>query len=331
MFSFEVMSILRISELQKIFGDYVSGYNFPTSPQQLYEPVSYILGLGGKRIRPVLAMASYNLYLDEVSAALSAAMAIEVFHNFSLLHDDIMDKADLRRGELPVHLKYDENTAILSGDVMLIQAYTFLEAYETDYLSLIKLFSRTAIEVCEGQRMDMDFELISEVSITDYLRMIELKTSVLLGCAMQMGGILANTSPADQRHLYEFGRNMGIAFQIQDDLLDTFGEVAKVGKKIGGDIQQRKKTYLYLKALELLSASQSARLREIFSSKTELIAEEVTEVIDLFRTAHVKVHAEELMLVYHQLAISHLDAVAVPKERKQVLEQFTATLIQRDN
>ena len=317
----------NLNELQEIFESKLDAYKFPAEPASLYGPVNYILSIGGKRIRPILVLAAYNLYNDDVDYAFEAGMAIEVFHNFSLLHDDIMDAADLRRGQKTVHVKYDENTAILSGDVMLIFAYRFLEKYPDKLVELTKLFTDTSIEVCEGQRMDMDFETSSSVTIPGYLKMIELKTSVAIAASLAMGGVLSGASSNDVKHLYEFCRNMGIAFQIQDDLLDTFGTEELLGKKIGGDIVQKKKTYLYLKSLELLSEVQSDRLREIFDSETEVPVEEVK---DLFATAHVNIHAQELKLVYQQLAMSHLAAVGVDESRKVVLTNLAEKLLNRN-
>jgi geranylgeranyl diphosphate synthase type II len=320
------------TQLGNQFEEYLSTYQLPDNPSQLYEPLNYILAIGGKRIRPKLVLAAYNLYKEDVSFAFEAAMTVEFFHNFSLLHDDIMDDADLRRGKPSVHIKYDINSAILSGDVMLIYAYKFLEKYTGHNLKLFSLTTKTSIEVCEGQRMDMDFETRNDVAIEDYIRMIELKTSVLIGGALQMGAIIGGASEADQQHIYEFGRNIGIAFQIQDDLLDTFGTEALVGKKIGGDIRQKKKTYLYLKSLELLSESQTNRLKELYAVDGKMITEDqVEEVTALFRAAHVDVHCEELKLVYQQLAFSHLDTVSVSEDKKSVLRTFAEVLMGRES
>ena len=318
-----------IEDLQNLFNKKLDAYSFPSQPSALYKPVEYILSLGGKRLRPVMVMAAYNLYKDDVSYAFEAGMSIEVFHNFSLLHDDIMDEAELRRGQLTVHQLYDENTAILSGDVMLIYAYRFLEKYPDKLVALTKLFTDTSIEVCEGQRYDMDYEVQEEVSIMEYLKMIELKTSVAIAASLSMGGILADADAEDQKHLYEFGKNMGIAFQIQDDMLDAFGTEELLGKKIGGDIQQRKKTYLYLKSLELLSPTEANTLRDIFMNLNGTDSD-VERVMALYKIAHVDVHAHELKLVYQQLAESHLKAVKVPDERKSILIEFSKKLLDRD-
>ena len=319
-----------LSELQSLFEEQLSAFAFPTTPATLYEPMQYILSIGGKRIRPVLLLSAYNLFKEQVSEAFNAALAIEVFHNFSLLHDDIMDDADIRRGQPTVHIKYDENTAILSGDVMMIYAYKLLETYPDNFFALTQMFTDTSIGVCDGQRMDMDFETEKEVTIGDYLKMIELKTSVLIGAALGMGGILGGASSQDIKHLYEFGKNVGIAFQIQDDLLDTFGTEALLGKKIGGDIIQKKKTYLYLKALELLSKEESARLEKIFNDDSiEMDDNIVNEVKGLLKASHVSVHAQELKLVYQQLGLSHLAAVSVSEDKKQTLTGIAEYLLNR--
>jgi len=318
--------------LGEIFDSKLKAYKLPEEPANLYDPLRYILSIGGKRIRPKLVLAAYNLYKEDVENAFEAAMVVEFFHNFSLLHDDIMDDADMRRGKPSVHIKYDINAAILSGDVMLIYAYKFLEKYVDHTQLLYSLTTKTSIEVCEGQRYDMDYETRDIVTIDEYIRMIELKTSVLIGGALKMGSIIGDANANDQAHLYEFGRNIGIAFQIQDDLLDTFGTESLVGKKIGGDIRQKKKTYLYLKSLELLSQSQADRLRQLYAVGGGPISEEqVSEITSLFNAAHVDVHCDELKLVYQQLAFSHLDAVSVDSEKKSVLRTFAEDLLGRDS
>lgn len=318
-----------LTDLRTALEEYLKSYPFSEEPRNLYDPVRYILDLKAKRLRPLMAIAAYELYADNVQYAFDAALAVEVFHNFSLLHDDIMDDADTRRGHEAVHIKYDENTAILSGDAMMIMSYQFFEKYPAHFKELVTNFSKTALEVCEGQRMDMDFEVSDEVTIEAYLKMIELKTSVLVAEALRIGGVLGNATEADKEHLYQFGKNTGVAFQIQDDLLDTFGDASKVGKKIGGDIAQKKKTYLYLKSLELLDKESADRLRKIYQQE-QLSEEDVQEVISLKKKAHVNVHAEELKLVYHQLALSHLNAVSVDDSKKKVLKDFASDILNRE-
>jgi len=321
-----------LPELIKNFGDNLRQYSWPDSPKSLYDPVRYILDIGGKRIRPAMVLAGYNLYKDDLGEPFEAAMAVEVFHNFSLLHDDIMDDADLRRGKMATHIKFDVNAAILSGDVMLIYVYRLLEKYSLQLGSLMPLMTQTAIEVCEGQQLDIDFENSDDVSVDDYIKMITNKTAVLISCALQMGAIIGEASEEDQFHLYSFGKNLGIAFQIQDDWLDCFGEQAQVGKRIGGDILQNKKTYIYLKSLMLLSSAQADRLRLLYSDTLDIEEEaKIGEVLQLFRAAHVGVHCEELKLVYQQLAFSHLDAVTVSDDKKSVLRTFAEVLLGRES
>ena len=260
--------MLTLVELKNKFQDFLVDHPFPEDYPNLYVPASYIMRLGGKRVRPVLVLAVLDACRVGVEKGFSAAMAIELFHNFSLIHDDIMDDAVIRRGQTTVHEKWDTNTAILSGDVMLILAYQYLLDYGPEKSrQLLLLFNKTAREVCEGQRMDMDFEIQSDVEISSYIQMISFKTAVLLGCSLQMGGILAGMSDQEQSHIYSFGKNLGIAFQIQDDLIDVFGNEELTGKKQGGDILQNKKTYLYLKSLELLSIEEVEELRKLYQKK----------------------------------------------------------------
>ncbi|MNE23419.1 (2E,6E)-farnesyl diphosphate synthase [compost metagenome] len=243
-----------ISQYQDFFINYLQNQNIHKEPANLYEPIEYILGLGGKRIRPVLTLMAAEVFDTDYSIALPAAMAVEVFHNFSLVHDDIMDDAPLRRGQITVHEKWDLNTGILSGDAMLILAYQYFEQYDAIvFRNLAKLFSKTALEVCEGQQWDVDFEDRKDVTIPQYLKMIEYKTAVLVAAAMKMGAIVAKTSEKEADLIYDFGLNLGLAFQLQDDYLDAFGDPETFGKQVGGDIIENKKTYLYLKALEFSS------------------------------------------------------------------------------
>src|SRR5690606_710944 len=244
----------KINFYQEVFLQYLEGFKIERQPQTLYEPVNYILSLGGKRLRPVLTLMVAEVFDCHYKKALNAALSVEVFHNFSLIHDDIMDAAPLRRGQETVHEKWDVNTGILSGDAMLIMAYQLFEHYDAETFRLLaKLFSKTALEVCEGQQYDVDFETRDDVTIDEYLKMIECKTAVLVGAAMKMGAIVAKTSEKNQDMMYEFGKNLGIAFQLQDDYLDVFGDPKTFGKQSGGDIIENKKTYLYLKALEFSS------------------------------------------------------------------------------
>ena len=322
-----------ISELQKIYSDALSGYQLPSITPNLYSPVNYLLGLGGKRIRPVLVLAGYNMYGEEFDLAMGMAHAVEYFHNFSLMHDDIMDKADLRRGKETVHKKYDINTAILSGDVMLIKAYEFIEQYAPELqVALFKLFNQTSVKICEGQQMDIDFETRKDVTIVEYVEMITKKTAVLLGAALQFGGMIGGATTADGEHLYAFGKNMGIAFQVQDDILDVFASSLESGKIEGGDILQKKKTYLYLKSLELLGDDDAKRLEYLFSDQQEVKGDDlVKEGRALMKDCHVRVYAQELKENYQQLAFSHLQSVTVEESKKEALKTFAQALLNRSN
>lgn len=321
----------QIEDLISSFKVYLEAELNQKSPENLYEPVDYIMTLGGKRIRPALLLAGLNLFQDEVEEGHSAAYAIEMFHNFSLVHDDIMDKAPLRRGKETVHKKWDEDTAILSGDVMMILSYDYFKNYQSDlFKKLVMQFTDSAIKICEGQRWDIDFESEPDVSIDAYLKMIEYKTAVLLGCALKMGALIGGASDEDANHLYEFGKNVGISFQIQDDLLDAFGDDPKVGKQIGGDILNNKKTYLYLKSLELLTDDKSEQLKNIFGQKeADDPQAKIDRVKSLFKSVHVNVYAEELKDAYLTLGLSHLDAVKVEDTKKEILKNFSSFLLNR--
>ncbi len=273
-----------------------------------------------------------HLYREEWSAAIPAAACVEVFHNFTLLHDDIMDEASLRRGKDAVHVAYGIPSAILSGDAMLIYAFKYLESYEAEsFKKLSSLFSRVSISICAGQQEDMDFEQSEDVSISDYIRMIEHKTSVLLGAAIQMGGIIGGCSESDEKHLYEFGKNIGIAFQIQDDILDVYGDQEKVGKIVAGDIINNKKTYLYLKALELLDEKGKARLIELYNTTPASVDDKIEEVRKLFRSCAAEAYAQELKEAYYTLGVSHLEALNLESGKKQPLRDLAEFLIMRDH
>ncbi len=321
-----------LSQISQSFANYITQQTFEKEPIALYEPISYILSLGGKRIRPILSVAAYQLFAEKVEEVYPVAFAVELFHNFTLMHDDIMDDAPMRRGKATVHTKYNVNTGILSGDAMLILAYEYLTSVSADIKTitkLIKVFNKVALEVCEGQQFDINFEKINKVTIPEYLRMIELKTAVLLAAALEMGAIMANASESDTQNIYEFGRNIGIAFQLQDDILDTFGNPATFGKKVGGDIAQNKKTYLYLKSLELLSETEAQQLFDCYN--TNDIEEEIKikKVKNLFDKAQIRSHAETLQQEYYEKAMLHLNAIPVAEELKQPLFQIAAELMIR--
>ena len=324
------MQTLR--QFQEDFHSYLLENQFKKEPKELYEPVNYILGLGGKRLRPVLVLLSHALFDDQFEQSLPAALSVEIFHNFTLLHDDIMDAAPLRRGEPTVHMKYNVNTGILSGDVMMIAAYDFLSKVEneTKIPALYKTFNKVAIEVCEGQQYDMNFETRNDVTIPEYLTMIELKTSVLLAGAMQLGAIIADASVLDTEHIYQFGRHIGLAFQIQDDILDTYGNPEKFGKKVGGDIVQNKKTYLMLKALELADETQKKELDSLMTTEIENEMLKVSAVKNIFDDLNVKSFAEAIKEEYLEKAFEHLAAISVPKKKKKLLTDLANDLMMRE-
>ncbi|MEX0316043.1 MAG: polyprenyl synthetase family protein [Allomuricauda sp.] len=299
-------------------------------PQNLYEPMVYILGLGGKRLRPVLTLMTADLFGGSFEDAMDAALTVEVFHNFSLVHDDIMDDAPLRRGKTTVHEKWDINTGILSGDAMLINSYQYLESYPPDvFKKLTSLFSKTAIEVCEGQQYDVDFESRDDVTIPEYLKMIEFKTAVLVAAAMKMGAIIANASEADTSAIYEFGKNLGIAFQLQDDYLDAFGDPKTFGKQVGGDIIENKKTFLYLKALENAPQDQKEGLIHLYSLKPEDSEAKVSTVKSIFEKSGAVEMTKAEIETYTQKAFDALTNIDMPESNKLVLQQFGEYLMGR--
>lgn len=319
-----------IAFYQEEFVSYLEKRNQIKEPRNLYEPVTYILGLGGKRLRPVLTLMAADFFGGDHKDALAAAMAVEVFHNFSLVHDDIMDDAPLRRGNPTVHEKWDVNTGILSGDAMLINSYQLFEQYDdATFAQLVRLFSTTAIEVCEGQQYDVDFETRDDVTIPEYLKMIEYKTAVLVACALKMGAIVAGAPERQQNLIYDFGRNLGIAFQIQDDYLDAFGDPKTFGKQIGGDIIENKKTFLYLKALENGNKEQQKQLLDLYSIQPNNPEGKIFAVKEVFTsTAAVQATAEAIE-AYTLKAFEALDQIDLPKERKAVLVEFGNNLMKR--
>ena len=319
-----------LQKYHTLFNQSLEEFKVKKEPQSLYEPINYILELGGKRLRPILTLMTCELFGTEVKKAIPAALAVEVFHNFSLIHDDIMDEAPLRRGKATVHQKWDLNTGILSGDAMLILAYQLFESYEPQqFQKLAKLFSKTALEVCEGQQYDVDFETRNDVTIPQYIKMIEYKTSVLVAAAMQMGAIIAQASEEDEHLIYEFGRYLGIAFQIQDDYLDAYGDPEKFGKQIGGDIIENKKTFLYLKALEFSSEKDKENLDQLFNSKPKDPSEKVRYVKSLFEscgaTKAVKLEIES----YTNKAFEFLNQLSLNEEKKDILRSFGESLMNR--
>jgi len=320
-----------IAHLTTEFNDFLTTKTQPRAPESLYDPVNYILSLGGKRIRPALVMMSVSLFDLPIKKALNAALAVEVFHNFSLVHDDIMDDAPTRRGQDTVHEKWDINTGILSGDAMLIWAYQCFESYEPQqFFQLVKLFSKTAQEVCVGQQYDMDFEIQNDVKIDEYLEMIRLKTAVLVACAFQMGGIIANTSECNQQKLYDFGQNLGIAFQIQDDLLDAYGDPKTFGKQIGGDIIENKKTFLFLKTLELSSKNDNNQIKHLFSIQASNKVAKIDAVMQIYNRYNVKDEAAKQIQSYTQNALKSLSNLNIAEDKKAKLKLFAEELMQRE-
>ncbi len=315
---------------QNAFLEYLKSYSTCREPKNLYQPVEYILNLGGKRLRPVLTLMTAQIFNADYKDALNAALSVEVFHNFSLVHDDIMDDAPLRRGQTTVHEKWDINTGILSGDAMLIMAYQLFENYQPNtFHALAKLFSKTALEVCEGQQYDIDFETRNDVTIPEYLKMIEYKTAVLVGAAMQMGAIVANASLEDQIAIYDFGKNLGIAFQLQDDYLDAFGNPETFGKQVGGDIIENKKTILYLKTLELASADDKRDLEAFFKLNNVANDEKIASVKALFSKSGATEVTKKEIEFYTQKAFSILKTLNISEDKKVVLRDFGTNLMNR--
>jgi geranylgeranyl diphosphate synthase type II len=316
-------------QLSQSFIEKFKASHFPDQPMSLYEPNRYFLQLGGKRIRPVLCLMGNELF-DEINKdTWHVATAIELFHNFTLIHDDIMDRAPLRRGMSTVHEKFGESTALLAGDVMLVTAYDYLNRISGKYVfSIISLFNKTAREVCEGQQLDMDFERLSDVRFEEYLHMISLKTSVLLAASLKMGSILGGAGERNQNLIYEFGRKLGLAFQVQDDYLDAFGDPEKFGKQIGGDIRSNKKTFLLIHALETASPEQKKQLFQLMKGDQN---NKVDEVLSIFKKCGVNEWASELKSKYVAEAFGHLEDIAVLSKRKEPLKQLALFLTQRQN
>ena len=311
-----------VSVYQSFFVTYLENQIILKEPRNLYDPIQYILSLGGKRMRPVLTLMSAEIFDVSYEKALPAAMAVEVFHNFSLVHDDIMD--------VTVHEKWDTNTGILSGDAMLILAYQYFEKYEPKiFRKLAKLFSKTALEVCEGQQWDVDFETRTDVTIPEYLKMIEFKTAVLVAAAMKMGAIIAKTSKTNAKLIYEFGLNLGIAFQLQDDYLDAFGDPATFGKQVGGDIIENKKTFLFLKAMEFSNATLQARLLYLFTEYTDNVEAKIEEVKQIFNESGASQATQDAIKEFTQNAFDTLDKMNIDADKKALLQSFGENLMQR--
>ncbi|RBP34433.1 geranylgeranyl diphosphate synthase type II [Oceanihabitans sediminis] len=321
----------NIPYYQEAFTKYLNAFTTDKNPQTLYNPIHYILNLGGKRLRPVLTLIAADIFNSDYKKALDAALSIEVFHNFSLVHDDIMDDAPLRRGHQTVHEKWNINTGILSGDAMLILAYQLFEKYDPEiFQALARLFSKTALEVCEGQQYDIDFETREDVSIPEYLKMIEYKTAVLVGAAMQMGAIVAKASEEDQNKIYDFGRFLGIAFQLQDDYLDAFGDPKTFGKQVGGDIIENKKTYLYIKSIEFSAEEDRIQLQHLFSLSPSDPKDKIEAVKEAFTTSGAAEATRQEIVNYTNMAFAVLETLDISEENKVALKLFGEQLMNRE-
>ncbi len=321
---------MDILHYQTEFLSYLESKKWVKEPKNLYEPIDYILQLGGKRIRPVLTLMAADIFSGDTKQSLPAALAIEVFHNFTLVHDDIMDDAPLRRGKKTVHEKWDINTGILSGDAMLILAYQYFENYEPSvFQKLAQLFSKTALEVCDGQQLDVDFETRNDVTIAEYIQMIRLKTSVLVAAALKMGAIVAKTNEENANLIYDFGLNLGLAFQLQDDYLDTFGDPKTFGKQIGGDIIENKKTFLYLKSLEIANNLDKSRLLEFYKEKLSDNTVKIEEVTHIFKKIEIPELIKKEIKFYTEKAFKTLDQMSINQNSKDDLKNFGVWLMNR--
>ena len=316
----------------ELFLNYIKSFRFKETPVGLYEPINYLLELGGKRVRPQLTLMATDIFGGNLKKSLPSALSVELFHNFTLMHDDIMDDAPLRRGQQTVHERWNINTGILAGDTMLVQAYQSLEAYPDELFGkLTRLLSQTAIEVCEGQQFDLDFETQSETTIEEYLEMIRLKTAVLVGCSLKMGAYISVVDESEAQKLYDFGVKLGMAFQIQDDFLDAFGDSETFGKQLGGDIIENKKTILYHKALSMASFKQKDQLREWFQANKKFNnqVDKVLIVKKLFKETGAAEASQKLMQYYTKEAFNILDTLAINSKKKQLLIDFSNKLMQR--
>ncbi len=322
----------NISQLKDIINSELTNINFVQEPNNLYEPIAYTMSIGGKRIRPLLCLLSTQLFGGNVAKAIKPALGVEIFHNFTLLHDDIMDNAEVRRNKPTVHKKWNENVGILSGDAMLIRAYQFVENCDAIVLpAVLKLFNETALGVCEGQQYDMDFEVRSDVSEEEYLNMIKLKTAILLAASLKLGGLLAGCSEEDGDNLYQFGINIGIAFQLQDDFLDSFGDQNTFGKKIGGDIISNKKTFLLINALKDSSVKDKKDLLYWISQKEFNAEDKIKAIKKIYLNTGVDTKSQKLMDQYFTQALNYLDKVHGEENIKNELTNLATKLMKRNN
>jgi len=321
----------KLEELQEMISVAVDELAFPLNPVELYEPIKYILSIGGKRMRPALLLMACDLFDGDIQLALPPALAIEVFHNFTLMHDDIMDKAPLRRGQTTVHEKWNQNVAILSGDVMLIEGYKLMMQVPNHKLrQILDVFNNTAVAVCEGQQFDMEFEERQSVSIAEYIEMIRLKTAVVLGGALKIGALIGGATTKDAELLCQFGEYLGVAFQLQDDILDVYGDPEKFGKQVGGDILSNKKTYLLIKAQELAKGNSAQQLIDLLAAKSFDNDEKVKAVTGIYDQLDVRRSADAEMQEYAEKAYKALDAINLPEDRKQYLRDFADGLLVRE-
>ncbi len=328
-YQLQLKQMANLNQLNTDFNQYLSAKIVVKNPVNLYEPIKYILDLGGKRIRPLVVLLAADLFGNNAKKAFSAALAVEVFHNFTLIHDDIMDAAQLRRGKSTVHHKWNKNIGILSGDAMLIMAYSFIEEYpDAIYRQVMQVFNKTAIEVCEGQQYDMDFEQVQEVSIEQYLEMIKLKTAVLLAAAFEIGAIIGNASAKDRQLIYQFGLNLGLAFQIQDDYLDAFGDAQTFGKQIGGDILENKKTYLYLTALQNSNQEEQNLLKKYYQDKNSIA--KIKNVTQFFIDKNIPTLMQKSIESYTNLCFTYVDKLSISSENKQQLKDLGYNLMNRN-
>ena len=323
--------MLNSNDVLTLVNDYLAHIAYERKPESLYEPIKYVLSLGGKRIRPSLLLLAYNLYKDDPKTVLPVACALETYHNYTLLHDDLMDNADLRRGHMTVHKRWNANTAILSGDSMLVLAFNQMLQCEKSKLSdILSLFTVTALEIGEGQQYDMDFENRNDVTESEYIEMIRLKTSVLLACATKMGAILAGASESDTERLYAFGEKLGLAFQLQDDFLDVYGDTKVFGKAIGGDILSNKKTYMLINALAMADERQRIILQNWLLMPNPDPQEKIAAVTEIYNEIGINDLATEKIRFYFNESLKELDAVAIPDERKVELLAYTKELMKRE-
>ena len=324
------MKTYTASQLLDKINAYLEQMPYMRPPKGLYEPIAYELSLGGKRIRPVLMLMAYNIYKEDVERILPQAAGLETYHNHTLLHDDVMDKADMRRNKPTVHNVWNENTAILSGDAMLILAYRLMAEGLTDKLAeVMHIFTETTMEICEGQQWDMEFESRMDVKVDEYIEMIRLKTSVLLAAALKIGACLAGASAEEAQKLYDFGVKMGLAFQLQDDWLDVYGDPKVFGKNIGGDILCNKKTYMLITALELADASQREDLKRWLNATDYVPAEKISAVTAIYNNIGIGKRCEEMVETYYSDGLALLESIDLPEERKQALKDFACSLMNR--